>query len=48
MKDFFEELENRPRPNFFRRIYLWWNHDGRYYHKYFKIEVGIIPIFMKL
>jgi hypothetical protein len=39
MKDFFEELENRPRPNFFRRIYLWWNHDGRYYHKYFKIGV---------
>ena len=36
MKDFFEELESRPRPNFFRRIYLWWNHDGRYYHKYFK------------
>jgi hypothetical protein len=36
MEDFFEDLKNRPRPNFFRRIYLWWNHDGRYYHKYFK------------
>lgn len=36
MEDFFEELSNRPRPNFFRRIYLWWEHDGKYYHKYFK------------
>ena len=36
MEDFFEELANRPRPNVFRRIYLWWNHDGKYYHKYFK------------
>ena len=36
MEDFFEELANRPRPNFFRRIWLWWNHDGKYYHKYFK------------
>jgi hypothetical protein len=36
MEDFFEDLKNRPRPNFFRRIYLWWEHDGRYYHKYFK------------
>lgn len=36
MEDFFEELANRPRPNFFRRIGLWWNHDGKYYHKYFK------------
>jgi hypothetical protein len=36
MEDFFEDLENAPRPNFFRRIYLWWNHDGKYYHKYFK------------
>lgn len=36
MEDFFEDLKNRPRPNFFRRIWLWWNHDGRYYHKYFK------------
>ena len=35
MEDFFEELSNRPRPNFFRRIYLWWEHDGKYYHKYF-------------
>ena len=36
MEDFFEELRNRPRPNLVRRIYLWWNHEGRYYHKYFK------------
>ena len=36
MEDFFEDLKNRPRPNFFRRIWLWWNHDGKYYHKYFK------------
>ena len=36
MEDFFEEIKNRPRPNIFRRIYLWWNHDGKYYHKYFK------------
>jgi hypothetical protein len=35
MEDFFEEIKNRPRPNIFRRIYLWWNHDGKYYHKYF-------------
>ena len=36
MEDFFEELKNRPRPNIFRRIYLWWYHDGQYYHKYLK------------
>ena len=36
MEDFFEELQNRPRPNILRRIQLWWNHDGKYYHKYFK------------
>jgi hypothetical protein len=36
MEDFFEDLKNRPRPNIFRRIYLWWVHDGKYYHKYFK------------
>lgn len=36
MEDFFEELKNRPRPNIFRKIYLWWNHDGQYYHKYLK------------
>ncbi len=36
MEDFFEDLKNRPRPNIFRRIYLWWYHDGKYYHKYFK------------
>ena len=35
MEDFFEDLKNRPRPNFFRRIWLWWEHDGKYYHKYF-------------
>jgi hypothetical protein len=36
MEDFFEDLKNQPKPNLFRRIYLWWAHDGRYYHKYFK------------
>jgi hypothetical protein len=36
MEDFFEDLKNRPRPNIFKRIYLWWAHDGKYYHKYFK------------
>ena len=36
MEDFFEELKNRPRPNIFERIWMWWNHDGKYYHKYFK------------
>jgi hypothetical protein len=36
MEDFFEDLKNQPRPNLFRRIYLWWEHDGKYYHKYFK------------
>ena len=36
MEDFFEDLKNRPRPNIFRRISLWWRFDGRYYHKYFK------------
>jgi hypothetical protein len=36
MEDFFEELKNRPRPNVFRRILLWWNHDGKYYPKEFK------------
>lgn len=36
MEDFFEELKNKPRPNFFRRIWLWWNHDGKYLHKEIK------------
>lgn len=35
-EDFFEELRNRPRPNLFKRIRIWWNCDGIYYHKYFK------------
>jgi len=35
MEDFFEDLKNQPKPNFFRRIWLWWEHDGKYYHKYF-------------
>jgi hypothetical protein len=39
MEDFFEDLKNRPRPNLLRRIWLWWEHDGRYYHKYFKTGV---------
>ena len=36
MEDFFEDLKNQPKPNLFRRIWLWWAHDGRYYHKYFQ------------
>ncbi len=36
MEDFFKELENRPKPNFFERIWMWWYNDGQYYHKYFK------------
>jgi len=39
MEDFFEDLKNRPRPNIFRRIQLWWNHEGRYLHK--EIKWGI-------
>lgn len=39
MEDFFEDLKNRPRPNFFERIWLWWNHDGKYLHK--EIKWGI-------
>ena len=35
MEDFFEELKDRPKPNFFGRIGLWWSMDGKYYHKYF-------------
>ena len=33
MEDFFEEIKNKPRPNIFRRIYLWWYFKGRYYPK---------------
>lgn len=33
MEDFLEDLKNRPRPNLFRRVYLWWEHDGKYLHK---------------
>ena len=36
MEDFFEDMKNRPRPNLFRRIYLWWDNDGKYFHKYAK------------
>jgi hypothetical protein len=39
MEDFFEDLKNQPRPNFFRRIWLWWHHDGKYLHK--EIKWGI-------
>jgi hypothetical protein len=35
MEDFFEELKNRPRPNLFRKISLWWRFDGKYYHRDF-------------
>ena len=30
MEDFFED---RPKPNLFRRIELWWIMDGKYLHK---------------
>jgi hypothetical protein len=36
MEDFFEDMKNRPKPNLFRRIWLWWDNDGKYYHKYAK------------
>jgi hypothetical protein len=36
MEDFFEDMKNRPNPNLFRRIWLWWDNDGKYYHKYAK------------
>jgi hypothetical protein len=39
MEDFFEELKNRPRPNIFKKIWLWWRYDGRYIHK--EIKWGI-------
>jgi hypothetical protein len=39
MEDFFEDLKNRPRPNIFKRIWLWWRYDGRYIHK--EIKWGI-------
>jgi hypothetical protein len=33
MEDFFEDLKNRPKPNIFERISLWWRFQGRYYPK---------------
>lgn len=36
MEDFFEDLKNRPKPNILKKINIWWDHDGKYYHKYFK------------
>jgi hypothetical protein len=39
MEDFFEDLKNRPRPNIFKRILMWWEHDGKYLHK--EIKWGI-------
>lgn len=36
MADFFEELENKPKPNLFKRIYLWWIFDGRYLYSELK------------
>jgi hypothetical protein len=38
-RDFFEDIKSRPRPNFFRRMWLWWDNDGRYLHK--EIKWGI-------
>ena len=35
MEDFFEQIETRPKPNVFRKIYLWWRFEGRYYHRDF-------------
>lgn len=42
MEDFFDEMANRPRPNLFRRIYLWWEFDGKYIVSNFK--TGIIKL----
>jgi hypothetical protein len=36
MEDFFEELNNRPRPNLFKRIKLWWEFEGTYLFRNFK------------
>jgi hypothetical protein len=33
MEDFFEDLKNRPRPNIFRRIKLWWKFEGTYWYR---------------
>lgn len=42
MGNFFEDLENRPRPNLLRRVYLWWVNDGKYYHKYLRQGISNI------
>jgi hypothetical protein len=42
MEDFFEDIKNQPRPNLFRRIYLWWRWDGQYLPK--EIKRGIQKI----
>lgn len=36
MEDFFEEIKNRPKPNFFRRIRLWWKFEGTYWYRNLK------------
>ena len=36
MEDFFEELKNRPKPNIFRRIRLWWKFEGTYWYRNLK------------
>lgn len=35
MEDFFEDLKNRPKPNLFRKISLWWRFEGKYSHRDF-------------
>lgn len=39
MEDFFEDLRNKPRPNIFKRIHLWWKYDGRYLHREIKTSI---------
>ena len=31
-----EDSKNQPKFNIFEKIWLWWTHDGQYYHKYLK------------
>lgn len=38
MEDFFDDVEKH-RPSFFRRVYLWWKFEGRYYPQDFKIGI---------
>ena len=36
IEDFFT---NNPKPTLLRKIWLWWEHEGKYYHKYLKQNI---------